>query len=197
MLFSKAVLDGIAAGEVDVAFRRWRRRMHAPGGIQRTAIGVVAFDTVEIIDAADINDRDVQRSGFADRAALLNLLDRKPEGDIYRISLRLEGPDHRVDLREQSQLSPEELVEVARTLATMDARSRREPWTRSYLELIEAHPAERAEDLAIGLGLRKLPFKADIRKLKELGLTESLPVGYRLSPRGQAVLSHLRSADLT
>ena len=29
-------------------------------------------------------------------------------------------------------------------------------------------------------------FKRDVRKLKELGLTESLPVGYRLSPRGRA-----------
>jgi hypothetical protein len=27
-----------------------------------------------------------------------------------------------------------------------------------------------------------------VRKLKELGLTESLPVGYRLSPRGEAYL---------
>jgi hypothetical protein len=29
---------------------------------------------------------------------------------------------------------------------------------------------------------------ARLRRLKELGLTESLPVGYRLSPRGQALL---------
>ena len=31
-----------------------------------------------------------------------------------------------------------------------------------------------------------LSFKRDVRRLKELGLTESLPVGYRLSPRGEA-----------
>ena len=31
-----------------------------------------------------------------------------------------------------------------------------------------------------------LPFKRNVRKLKELGLTESLEVGYRLSPRGEA-----------
>jgi hypothetical protein len=34
-------------------------------------------------------------------------------------------------------------------------------------------------------------FKADVRKLKELGLTESLEVGYRLSPRGRAVLGFI------
>jgi hypothetical protein len=31
-------------------------------------------------------------------------------------------------------------------------------------------------------------FKRDVRRLKELGLTESLEVGYRLSPRGRAFL---------
>jgi hypothetical protein len=30
-----------------------------------------------------------------------------------------------------------------------------------------------------------------VRKLKELGLTESLLVGYRLSPRGRALLDQL------
>ena len=34
----------------------------------------------------------------------------------------------------------------------------------------------------------RLPFKADVRKLKNLGLTISLGVGYELSPRGQAYL---------
>ena len=37
-------------------------------------------------------------------------------------------------------------------------------------------------------GRERHPFKTDVRKLKELGLTESLEVGYRLSPRGRALL---------
>jgi hypothetical protein len=44
----------------------------------------------------------------------------------------------------------------------------------------------RAPDLAARMGRETLPFKRDVRKLKELGLTESLEVGYRLSPRGRA-----------
>ena len=44
-------------------------------------------------------------------------------------------------------------------------------------------------------GRERHPFKTDVRKLKELGLTESLEVGYRLSPRGRTVLSRLESAD--
>jgi hypothetical protein len=46
----------------------------------------------------------------------------------------------------------------------------------------------RAPDLAASLGRETLPFERDVRKLKELGLTESLEVRYRLSPRGRAYL---------
>ena len=46
----------------------------------------------------------------------------------------------------------------------------------------------RAPDLAAQVGRETGEFKRDVRKLKELGLTISLEVGYRLSPRGQAYL---------
>ena len=36
--------------------------------------------------------------------------------------------------------------------------------------------------------METLPFKARVRRLKALGLTISLDVGYRLSPRGKAIL---------
>ena len=54
--------------------------------------------------------------------------------------------------------------------------------------LTEANPGVRAPDLAASLGRETKPFKLDVRKLKELGLTHSLPVGYELSPRGRAFL---------
>jgi hypothetical protein len=54
------------------------------------------------------------------------------------------------------------------------------------LELIAENPGVRAPDLAARMGRETLPFKRDVRKLKELGLTESLEVGYRLSPHGRA-----------
>ena len=50
----------------------------------------------------------------------------------------------------------------------------------------------RAGDLADEVGRERLPFKADVRKLKNLGLTISLGVGYRLSPRGEAYLAARR-----
>ena len=46
----------------------------------------------------------------------------------------------------------------------------------------------RIPDLAATLGRETLPFKRDVRTLKELGLTHSLAVGYERSPRGRAYL---------
>jgi len=79
-------------------------------------------------------------------------------------------------------------------LERFDAASHHGPWTHQTLELIEARPETRAEDIAASIGREKLPFKRDVRKLKELGLTESLLVGYRLSPRGRALLESLRGS---
>ena len=61
---------------------------------------------------------------------------------------------------------------------------------RDRLALIAERPAVRAGDLAESLGRERLSFKADVRKLKNLGLTLSLEIGYRLSPRGEAYLAH-------
>ena len=44
-------------------------------------------------------------------------------------------------------------------------------------------------ELAERAGRDTAAFKRDVRALKELGLTESLEVGYRLSPRGTALLA--------
>ena len=46
-------------------------------------------------------------------------------------------------------------------------------------------------ELAAKMGMGRLPFKQRVRRLKELGLTESLEVGYRLSPRGEAFVAAL------
>jgi hypothetical protein len=92
-----------------------------------------------------------------------------------------------VKLRESAEISASERAELDARLDRMD-RSRGEPWTRGVLQLIAEQPETHAEKLAASLGREKLPFKRDVRKLKELGLTESLLVGYRLSPRGKAYL---------
>ena len=73
----------------------------------------------------------------------------------------------------------------------MDSRSADGAWTARVLDVISSSPAVRAADLAADLGMEKAKFKQRVRKLKTLGLTESLEVGYRLSPRGRAAWKRL------
>jgi hypothetical protein len=186
MLFNRRALDGIAVGEVDVAFRRWKRPTVKAGGTLRTRAGVLAIDAVEPTSVRKISAQDARRAGFASRSELLAGLRR--EGRLYRVEFRRIGDDPRVALRQKSSISKAERAKLDARLARMD-QARGEPWTRRVLELIDARPETVAEDLAASLGMEKLPFKRDVRKLKELGLTESLLVGYRLSPRGRAYLA--------
>jgi hypothetical protein len=58
---------------------------------------------------------------------------------------------------------------------------------------LKAHPGIRARDICDLVGQAKEHFKINVRKLKNLGLTESLGTGYRLAPRGEALLRILRS----
>jgi hypothetical protein len=185
MLFNLRALSGIAAGEIDLAFRRWKKPVAKAGGTQRTRAGVIAIDAVEPTSARRISLEDARRAGFETRADLLRSL--RPDGLLYRIEFHRIGDDPRVALRARTRLSKSERAELDARLDRMDS-ARGEPWTRKVLELIAERPETRAEDLASSLDREKLPFKRDVRKLKELGLTESLLVGYRLSPRGRAYL---------
>jgi hypothetical protein len=184
MLFRLDELRRIREGEITLAFRRWRRPTVRAGGTLRTRAGVLAIDSVEPIGEEDVTDEDARRAGAPDRDTLLARL--RPEGRLHRVEFRLAGPDPRIALRERSKVSAAERAEIDARLARLDAASRHGPWTRTVLRLIAERPGTRAPDLAASLGRETAPFKADVRKLKELGLTESLEVGYRLSPRGRA-----------
>jgi hypothetical protein len=186
MLFTQDDLRRVASGEITVAFRRWRRPTVKAGGTLRTRVGVLAIESVDAIESGQVTDADARRAGRPDRTALLASL--RGDGRLYRIGFHLGGPDPRIALRERADLSPAERAELDARLARLDAASRHGPWTAELLRLIADRPGTRAADLAAELGREKLPFKADVRKLKELGLTESLEVGYRLSPRGRAYL---------
>jgi hypothetical protein len=185
MLFARRLWDGIVDGSITLAFRRWRSARAKAGSRHRTPFGVVEIVSVEVVD--DVSDAEAVRAGFPDRAALSTAL--RGSGDLYRVEFRWVGEDPRIALRERDRLSDEEWRELEARLTRLD---RRGPWTVELLRLIDTHPGVRAPDLAASLGRETLPFKRDVRKLKELGLTESLRVGYRLSPRGRAWLARTR-----
>jgi hypothetical protein len=185
VLIRRATLDEIAAGRVDLQFRRQRRPTVRAGGRLRTAVGELAIDSVDVVDdPASITDADARRAGSPDADTLRRELDYRgaDAGTVYRVALHLAGPDARIALRDVDALTDDDVAALRRRLS-------RSPWAHDVLALIAANPGVRAPDLAASRGEETAPFKARVRRLKELGLTESLPVGYRLSPRGRAYLS--------
>jgi hypothetical protein len=136
---------------------------------------------------SDISESDARLAGFTSRAGLLRQM-KAYSGSVYRIRLRWLGPDPREQLRRVVALSSSELSVVGRKLARMDSSSEDGPWTRRTLDLIHENPGVRASELARMMKLDTGRFKRRVRNLKALGLTESLDVGYRLSPRGRVVV---------
>lgn len=194
MLFKRADLDAIVAGEITQAFRRWKRPTVSAGGRLRTAVGELAIDAVEVVTMKELTRDEAHAAGFESVASLRAAL-RGGEGKLYRVRLRFDGADKRVALREREGISEAEFSELALRLERMDARAEDGPWTSRVLRAIERWPERLAGELAQELGMHRLPFKQRVRRLKELGLTESLAVGYRLSPRGRTLLERLPRAD--
>jgi hypothetical protein len=189
MLFRQRALDGIADETISLAFRRWDRPRVQPGTLIRTRIGVIRIGSVDNVDPDSITDSEARSAGYRDISELIGELDKRSGGSVYRVQVSLHGPDPRVALREEAILSEDAVQAISASLERMDRARNSGPWTLAVLRMIQDQPAVRAPDLAAQLGRETRPFKADVRKLKELGLTESLDVGYRLSPRGKAFLS--------
>lgn len=192
MLISNAHLQGIATGEINLAFRKWRSPTVRTGGTLRTAIGVLAIEAVEVVSERELSPADAKAAGFPSLQELLESLRSRNEGTLYRIRLRLSGPDPREQLRQQTGTNADEREQLLSRLDRLDRLGKHGPWTNAVLRAIAARPNLRAAELAEQLGFEKEWLKTSIRKLKELGLTESLVVGYRLSPRGHALLEAMR-----
>lgn len=192
MLFRQETLTGIAAGAIRLAFRRWRRPSVRAGGTLLTPVGQLSIRAVEPIEDADLNARDARLAGFDSLVELRAELNRQRAGQLYRIRFELTGPDPRVALRERSELSKEEFADLSARLKRLDERSAEGPWTTRVLRLIERHPERSAGELAAESGYAKEWLKLNVRKLKNLGMTESLHPGYRLSPRGAAFVRRLK-----
>ncbi len=191
MLFQRHTLDGIVAGKTTLQFRHWPTARVRAGSRIRTAVGVVEVESVERAHAAKLTASDARRAGYASLEDLASDLARYGGGPLWRIGVRFAGADPRIALRQRATLTADEIDAVRTRLDRLDRASSRGPWTQEVLALIAQRPGVRAGDLAASLGRERLPFKVDVRKLKELGLTESLEVGYQLSPRGRAVLRRL------
>jgi hypothetical protein len=186
-----AELRSVKEGVIDLAFRRWERPRVVVGTRMRTMVGLVEVTSVEQVEIGDLTEDDARRAGSPSLAALVRALDQKADRPAWRVGLKHAGEDPRALLRDAVPDRAEVAAIIAR-LERLDRASSYGAWTRETLDLVDRNPERRAPDLAAKIGRETAEFKKDVRKLKELGLTESLAIGYRLSPRGEVVVDRLR-----
>ena len=187
MLFEKRFWAGITDGTITSTFRRWKRPQAVAGKRYRTPGGLIEVQSIAVVHASDITSADALASGYSSARDLVADLRGTPELPIYRIRFHhVDEPDPRDVLAHDDALSDDDLRAIRVRLERMDRLGASGPWTMAVLRTIAERPGVRAADLATSLDRDLAPFKLDVRKLKNLGLTISLEVGYRLSPRGEA-----------
>jgi hypothetical protein len=206
MLLPVKVADAIREGTASLAFRRWAKPEVRVGSTFLTAAGLIRVEEVAEVDAATITDEDAALAGWPSADRLRAKFPDEPPASAppspdasaaptaaaprttYRIRLSWAGEDPRHELR-QRPLADEDVAALDTKLERLDRASSHGPWTIATLELIARKPRVRAPDLAAEQGRERDPFKIDVRKLKNLGLTISHEVGYELSPRGVEYLA--------
>ncbi|MCU0733555.1 MAG: hypothetical protein MUE84_18485, partial [Hyphomonas sp.] len=154
------------------------------GGRLRTAVGELAIGVVETTTPEEITETEARAAGFADRAEALTELSAG-KGQLYRITFRLDREDPRRRLALCDNLDAEAIASIRAALRDLDRRGSGSKWTDTYLRLLATRAGVAAADLAGIADTERGLLKRRMRQLKELGLTESLDVGYRLSPRGE------------
>ena len=190
MIFKLHQLKGIKSGEIIYAFRRWDKPNVKKGSTMKTAVGVIRVSDVEPITENSITKLDATKAGYESVSLLLKDLNKVTSGSVYRVKLKYESEDPRIELREKTDLSDEEFIKLMAKLDRFDKT--RGPWVLIVMKLIKRYPERRAGDLAEIMKMDKLDFKVNVRKLKNLGLTISHEIGYSLSPLGDIALEKLQ-----
>ncbi len=68
--FSKELRDDIAAGDITLTFRLWRRPHAKVGGRYRVGRVEIEVDSMELVPYSGISQADVRRAGEPDRETL-------------------------------------------------------------------------------------------------------------------------------
>ncbi len=192
MLFEQRLKEGIHADRISLAFRRWKRCQVVAGRRYRTGLDLIEVEAVDVVTPADIDLAQAAAAGYQTVGELLGGLRLNAQVPLYRIRFhRVKDLDPR-DVLAASPATGDELGKLKARLARMDASGKRGPWTHAVLAQVADHPGVVSTELADALGWERQDFKLHVRRLKALGLTISLEVGYRLSPRGEAYVRQTR-----
>ncbi len=188
MLIKSVHLQGIKAGTVKLAFRRWQKPAVKEGTLLKTFIGLVKVVSISTVKESQITQKDIRDAGFDDRELFLKSLRQNDNHNIYKIELRYYSEDPRLELRNNTTLTNSALEELNNKFDRLDKYGKQGLWTKKVLLAIKENPKLRAVDLAKLTGFEKQWLKLNIRKLKNLGLTISHEVGYELSPLGKSLV---------
>lgn len=185
MLFKSCFHEAIRRGELSSTVRIWRSARVRVGHSYRLGSGAIEVQRIQEIGFDGLTAALARRCGFASLVELLKVAKHGAGERVFLIDFRyVERP---VQRESSSEVSTAQLIDK---LSAMDRRAGR-PWTHATLRAIAQHPGERATELAARLQRERDDFKRDVRKLKALGLTISLEVGYRLAPAGCRVVKAL------
>jgi hypothetical protein len=190
--FTARAHEGLANGSITRTFRTWKRPQVKVGGRYHVGPVDLVVDSLSRVSLKSVTDADARAAGFDDVQSMRDYLGRlrSLDGDeVWRVDFHAVAPDDAPSLAEQVDLTDGEAEALRKRLDRLDGASPTGPWTRRYLVLIAEKPGVVSTQLAEEVGRERAAFKSDVRKLKRLGLTISLEVGYRISPRGEAFLS--------
>ena len=194
MLFQRRFHERIVDGEIRCTVRIWQRPHVKVGGRYRLGRGAIIVDKIHETRLDDLTPALARRCGFESLADLLKVAKHGAGERVFVIDFHYDGKASARAAPATGAVSAEELAELVRRLEAMDRRSRVGAWTLATLRAIQARPGVLAARLASSLERPRDEFKRDVRKLKALGLTFSLEIGYRLTPKGEALLASLSSA---
>ena len=191
MLFQRRFHERIRSGEITCTVRIWQRPHVKVGGRYSLGGGAIVVDEVHETRLEDITTALARRCGFPSLVDLVKTAKHGAGERVFVIDFHYDDKSGARPRAETGVVSAEELAALVRRLEAMDRRSEIGAWTLATLRAIEARPGVLAAKLARSLGRPRDDFKRDVRKLKTLGLTFSLEIGYRLTPKGEALLASL------
>jgi hypothetical protein len=190
MLFQRRFHQHIVDGEIRCTVRIWQRPHVKVGGRYGLGRGAIVVDKIRETRLDDVTPALARRCGFESLVDLLKVAKHGPGERVFVIDFHYEA-EAGARPPAPGAVSAEELAQLVRRLEAMDRRSRVGPWTLATLRTIGARPGVLAATLARSLGRPRDELKRNVRKLKNLGLTSSLEIGYRLTPKGEALLGSI------
>ena len=195
MLIKNQFHEGIRNGSITVTFRNWKTSRVKVGRQYRFGLNdLLEVDSLDLIAVSSIIEKEAINAGFAGVSELVAFLNKNStakvtdKSKVYRIGFFYIKDKKYSIPAENIESTTQSIEEVIAKLQKMDRLSKHGAWTKKALTLIQKNPRTAASQLAKILQRETQPLKADIRKLKKLGLTIPFETGYELSAFGKAVL---------